>query len=189
MREKDCDFLGMNRPITRRDFLDGIGIAIGGALATGAMGQTTAPPSYPPAQEGLRGSHAGSFEVAHRLRDRQFFQTAGPVEETGENYDLVVIGGGISGLSAAYFFRKQAGPGARILIIDNHDDFGGHAKRNEFQVGDRTLIDGLIVNGSARVVGWFSTMTRTLQTGYIYHYAFTMILAVAIYLGYLLMNS
>lgn len=140
MREKDCDFLGMNRPITRRDFLDGIGIAIGGALATGAMGQTTAPPSYPPAQEGLRGSHAGSFEVAHRLRDRQFFQTAGPVEETGENYDLVVIGGGISGLSAAYFFRKQAGPGARILIIDNHDDFGGHAKRNEFQVGDRTLI-------------------------------------------------
>ncbi len=56
-------------------------------------------------------------------------------------------------------------------------------------VGDRTLIDGLIVNGSARAVGWFSTVTRTFQTGYIYHYAFTMIVAVALYLGYLLMQS
>ncbi len=56
-------------------------------------------------------------------------------------------------------------------------------------VGDRTLIDGLVVNGSARVVGWFSTVTRTLQTGYIYHYAFAMIVAIAVYLGYLLMKS
>ena len=55
--------------------------------------------------------------------------------------------------------------------------------------GDRTLIDGLMVNGSAKLVAWFSTVTRTLQTGYIYHYAFTMIVAVALYLGYLLMNS
>ena len=55
------------------------------------------------------------------------------------------------------------------------------------KVGDQTLIDGLIVNGSARAVGWFAGVSRTLQTGYIYHYAFTMILAVAIYLGYLLM--
>jgi NADH-quinone oxidoreductase subunit L len=57
------------------------------------------------------------------------------------------------------------------------------------KVGDQTLIDGLIVNGSARAVGWFAGITRTLQTGYIYHYAFTMILAVAIYLGYLLMSA
>jgi NADH-quinone oxidoreductase subunit L len=56
-------------------------------------------------------------------------------------------------------------------------------------VGDKTLIDGWIVNGSARLVGWFSTVTRTFQTGYIYHYAFTMIVAVALYLGYLLMSS
>jgi NADH-quinone oxidoreductase subunit L len=56
-------------------------------------------------------------------------------------------------------------------------------------VGDRTLIDGLIVNGSAHAVGWFSTVTRTFQTGYIYHYAFTMIVAIALYLGYLLMHS
>ena len=56
-------------------------------------------------------------------------------------------------------------------------------------VGDRTLIDGLLVNGSAKLVGWFSTVTRTFQTGYLYHYAFTMIVAVALYLGYLLMRS
>jgi NADH-quinone oxidoreductase subunit L len=56
-------------------------------------------------------------------------------------------------------------------------------------VGDRTLIDGLMVNGSAKLVAWFSTITRTFQTGYIYHYAFTMIVAVALYLGYLLMSS
>ncbi len=56
-------------------------------------------------------------------------------------------------------------------------------------IGDKTLIDGWIVNGSARLVGWLSTVTRTFQTGYIYHYAFTMIVAVALYMGYLLMTS
>src|SRR5581483_10617533 len=54
--------------------------------------------------------------------------------------DLVVVGAGISGLAAAYFYRKMVGDKARILILDNHDDFGGHAKRNEFRVGNRTLI-------------------------------------------------
>ena len=56
-------------------------------------------------------------------------------------------------------------------------------------VGDRGLIDGLVVNGSARMIGWFAALSRGFQTGYIYHYAFTMILAIAIYLGYLLMKS
>jgi spermidine dehydrogenase len=60
--------------------------------------------------------------------------------ETGEKYDLVVVGGGISGLAAAHFYRKQAGPSVRVLILDNHDDFGGHAKRNEFRLGGRTLL-------------------------------------------------
>ncbi|HEY1449298.1 MAG TPA: NAD(P)-binding protein, partial [Caulobacteraceae bacterium] len=57
-------------------------------------------------------------------------------KDTGETYDLIIVGGGISGLSAAHFFRK-ARPGARILIIDNHDDFGGHAKRNEHHLGNK----------------------------------------------------
>ena len=59
--------------------------------------------------------------------------------------------------------------------------FAGGARllgKGLWQVGDRALIDGLVVNGSAKVVGWFSTIVRTFQTGYIYHYAFVMILGV-----------
>jgi hypothetical protein len=64
------------------------------------------------------------------------------VTDAGEHYDLVIVGGGISGLSAGYFFRSSR-KAARILILDNHDDFGGHAKRNEFQLADRlALING-----------------------------------------------
>jgi len=95
---------------------------------------------YPPALTGLRGSHDGSFDAAHALRDGTFWETAGSPADNGERYDLVVVGAGISGLAAAWYFRKAAGRSARILILDNHDDFGGHARRNEFQVGGRTLI-------------------------------------------------
>ena len=98
------------------------------------------PGYYPPTLNGMRGSHPGAFEVAHSLRDGTFWEKAGKPVETGEEYDLVVVGGGISGLAAAYFYRKQAGPSARILILDNHDDFGGHAKRNEFHLGGRMLL-------------------------------------------------
>ena len=82
----------------------------------------------------MRGSHAGSYEAAHALRDGDFWSGAGAPQETGETYDLVVVGGGISGLSAAHFWLK-AHPAARILVLENHDDFGGHAKRNEFRLG------------------------------------------------------
>ena len=88
----------------------------------------------------MRGNHDGSFTSAHGLRDGKKWDAAGAPENAGESYDLVVVGGGISGLAAAHFFRKRAGAAARILILDNHDDFGGHAKRNEFRVGDRTLL-------------------------------------------------
>jgi spermidine dehydrogenase len=149
--------LGMNRKITRRDFFNGISIAVGGAALASmlpALGstqeigstQTVAPapesdPSYyPPALMGMRGNHEGSYTYAHRLRDGDFWDGAGKPASVSESYDLVVVGGGISGLSAAYFYRKHAGAGARILILDNHDDFGGHAKRNEFRVGNRLLL-------------------------------------------------
>src|SRR5262249_38410838 len=85
----------------------------------------------------MRGSHPGSFESAHALRDGHAEATA---IDTGEKYDLVVVGGGISGLAAAYFYRKSAGPSAKILILDNHDDFGGHAKPNEFRSGEHLLL-------------------------------------------------
>jgi spermidine dehydrogenase len=137
--------LGMHRNITRRDFLNGIAVAVGGTLASPWLGELLAaaqdrPGYYPPTRTGMRGSHPGSFEVAHALRDGTFWETAGRPVETGEEYDLIVVGGGISGLAAAYFYRKQAGPSARILLLDNHDDFGGHAKRNEFRFDGRMLL-------------------------------------------------
>jgi len=132
----------MHRRITRRDFLIGVAITAGAAMLPSqlfafesGLKQNSAD-YYPPALTGLRGSHPGSFDAAHALRDGTFWDTAGKPVETGETYDLVVVGGGISGLSAAHFYRKIAGPGARILILDNHDDFGGHAKRNEFRQGN-----------------------------------------------------
>jgi len=142
--------LGMRRRITRRDFLDGVAITVGGSLlATGcpwlsnlsaAEAAPNSSPNYPPALMGMRGNHDGAYSVAHSLRDGNFWDSAGKPEDTGELFDLVVAGAGISGLAAAYFYRRQAGPDARILILDNHDDFGGHARRNEFQAGKRLLL-------------------------------------------------
>ncbi|MEZ5560022.1 MAG: FAD-dependent oxidoreductase [Pseudomonadales bacterium] len=130
--------------ITRRDFLAGstLPVLAGSWLSPGALLAATGAGSgvyYPPALTGLRGSHPGSFEVAHALaRNGQHWPR--PERQTDDDYDLVVVGGGISGLAAAYLFRQRVGAGARILILDNHDDFGGHAKRNEFSVDGRTLL-------------------------------------------------
>src|SRR5580704_4393868 len=138
--------LGMDAPITRRDFLDGVAMAVGGAslLAGNASAATTFPQDRagydPPTLTGMRGSHDGSYDYAHTLRDGNFWKSAGTAVDTGETYDLVVVGGGISGLAAAYFYRAKTNPAAKILIVDNHDDFGGHAKRNEFRPGGRLLI-------------------------------------------------
>jgi spermidine dehydrogenase len=152
-KDRDRD-LGMGREISRRDFLNGVSIAV----ATSLMGANSTwlevfgvprspfapekdPGYYPPAKTGLRGSHDGSWEVAHALRDGNDSNKdwAEPVDD-GEAYDLVIVGGGISGLASAYFYRKFAGQQSKILILDNHDDFGGHAKRNEFQAGKRLLL-------------------------------------------------
>ena len=156
MSEKDRDReLGMGREITRRDFLNGVSIAVGASLVADsawlqAFGVPQSPFAsefapeqdpgyYPPAKTGMRGTHDGAWEVAHELRDGNDKDWAAPVDD-GESYDLVVVGGGISGLAAAYFYRKFAGQQSKILILDNHDDFGGHAKRNEFQAGKRLLL-------------------------------------------------
>lgn len=132
----------MDRPITRRDFCQGAAIALGTLPFLNppfqALAAVLGPDYYPPALTGLRGSHAGSFEVAHALaREGKKFPT--PSQQTGPIYNLVVVGGGISGLASAWYYRKRT-PGARILILDNHDDFGGHAKRNEFHYNDRTIL-------------------------------------------------
>jgi spermidine dehydrogenase len=132
--------------VLRRDFLNGFALGTVGALAPRwALGLDDAAPEkepgyYPPALTGLRGSYEGSYSAAHDLRDGRFWPAADAAADTGEEYDLVVVGGGISGLSAAHFFRQRAGGAARILVLDNHDDFGGHAKRNEFRDRGRVVI-------------------------------------------------
>ena len=148
--------LGMDRDISRRDFLNGVAM-VAGTLALPDVGlasdnadrpapATVATPDetypYPPMRTGLRGLAPGSYTAAHHLRDTRKVDL-GRAEHTGEHYDLVVVGGGLSGLAAAHFFHKNVGPGARVLIIDNNDDVGGHARRNEFHYGGDTLV----VNG------------------------------------------
>jgi spermidine dehydrogenase len=169
MSEEKADReLGMKCPISRRDFLNGVAVGVGGALAgetllaagvvdadgvdgarqvtsgrsgaNGGDGAADAAGYYPPALTGMRGNHDGSYTYAHGLRDGKKWDAGGPATKVDETHDLVVVGGGISGLAAAYFFREVAGNGARILILDNHDDFGGHAKRNEFTAGGRMLL-------------------------------------------------
>lgn len=130
----------MGQEVTRRDFLDGAALAIIAGLSPLELLRAAAPmpgADHPPARHGLRGSAPGSFDVAHALRDGADY----PIGDVAidEQYDLVVIGAGISGLAAAWFYRRQK-PNARILLLDAHDDFGGHAQRNEFDVDGRRLI-------------------------------------------------
>lgn len=142
-RDKD---LGMDRPISRRDVLHGFGALTAASFVPGTVfadevmaAELAGHLYYPPALTGMRGNHDGSFDVAHKLA-REGNRDWGPVEEPDSGtYDLVVVGAGLSGLAAAHFYLQE-NPRARILLLDNHDDFGGHAKRNEFDVGGRTYI-------------------------------------------------
>ena len=151
MRKTDRE-LGMLRHITRRDFIQGTSLVALGLMLPVGCGPTSddsdvrAPgANYPPTRTGMRGSHPGSFETAHALA-REGVRFENPVD-LDEQYDLVVVGAGISGLTAAYEYRKKFGSESRILILDNHDDFGGHAKRNEFhQGGDMRLSWGGTMN-------------------------------------------
>ncbi|MCZ6712093.1 MAG: NAD(P)/FAD-dependent oxidoreductase [Gammaproteobacteria bacterium] len=134
--------------VTRRDLLNGLALGAGGVLlapmellaksATAVPGPGNAYAHYPPTLTGMRGSHEGSFEVAHALAWRGEKPTQ--YQPLQEHYDLVVVGAGMSGLAAAWFYRKKIGPDARVLLLDNHDDFGGHAKRNEFHHEGRMLL-------------------------------------------------
>ena len=127
--------------ITRRDFIAGLGVALAATTHDRLQAAGTHIPvtPYPPSLTGLRGNHPGSFESAHRLAFGAWSAGSAQNIDDGE-YDLIVVGGGISGLATAYFWRQHAGEHAKILILDNHDDFGGHAKRNEFTVDGKKLI-------------------------------------------------
>lgn len=134
--------LGMGRRIARRDFLNGVLVTGAATLGpsdwAGAGDPRPAIPTrapYPPALTGMRGSgYPGAYSTGHALRDGAF-QPHSPPADTADGYDLIVVGGGISGLAAAWFYQKRHGFSKRVLVLDNHDDFGGHAKRNEFGSG------------------------------------------------------
>jgi len=128
--------LGMHRPIQRRDFLNGALVSGAAMMAPGGIARAaTDPGPYPPALTGMRGSgYPTAYSTGHALRDHTF-APSGQASETADSYDLIVVGGGISGLAAAWFYQQRHGGKARVLVIDNHDDFGGHAKRNEFGEG------------------------------------------------------
>ena len=169
-KKRDCE-LGMHCPISRRDFLNGVAVGAGGLLSADPLlaalisdeTATEKSPGYPPALTGMRGNHDGTFTYAHQLRDGKHWDALGAPADSGETYDLVVVGGGISGLAAAYFYRKSVGKSARILVLDNHDDFGGHAKRNEFRAGGRMLLS----NGGTQSIespGKYSDVAKGLLT-------------------------
>jgi spermidine dehydrogenase len=145
-RDGNDRLLGMDHPISRRDFLNSTLLAAGGALASGAT------PLQLLAEEDWTGyggigdyqnSNGNTYDIVgagHRIRNGDFETLPANVIDTGEIYDCTIVGGGISGLAAALFFMRQAGAGRKCLVIDNHPIFGGEAKRNEFIVDGHRLI-------------------------------------------------
>ena len=164
MDEKNRE-LGVDMQITRRDFLDGVALAVGGTAVASAVGLGESPSAsaaaadmtssstaatYPPMKGGLRGFDLDAIEAGHAVRDGKVL--GGPVD-LDEKYDLVVVGAGMAGLSAAYFYRKQI-PNAKVLVIDGCDDFGGHARRNEFNVDGHQLL----ANGGTYAIWYPNTI-------------------------------
>jgi spermidine dehydrogenase len=142
--------LGMQRAISRRDFLNGVAIGAGMAVADFPL-----PAGGYPAG-GFRGQTDQNFAIMHALRDGRFWSSAGPPEAVGEHYDLIVIGAGVSGLASAFLYRQQAEPGARILVLENSGIFGGHAVRNEFTASNGRRLIGYGGSKSLQTPSFFS---------------------------------
>jgi spermidine dehydrogenase len=148
VRKNDRE-LGIDRAITRRDFIYGSSLLMGSALAGCDSGDSRAPVAvqdygfdvgsdwYGPGGTGdyaaSHGNTPGLVRTAHDIRAGRFNDAALRVADSSEEFDLVIIGGGFAGLSAAHHFHRL-NPSGRALILDNHPIFGGEAKRNDFEV-------------------------------------------------------
>lgn len=130
-------------PITRRDFLNGTAITLAAGLTPLKLSYAAISGKedryYPPALMGMRGNHPGSFEMAHKIGREGLIPAVAKLQPEA-HYDLVIVGAGLSGLASALFWQQKKGKDQRILLLDNHDDFGGHAKRNEFSTPEGTII-------------------------------------------------
>jgi len=161
--KKSDSELGMDRDISRRDLIHDAGlVAVALSLPIGSLASGDPDregQNYPPTRTGLRGSHPGSFETAHALaREGKAFPSP---RDLDEEYDLAVVGAGISGLAASHYYRQKFGADARILILENHDDFGGHARRNEFHQGGQMRLS---LGGTHNLEHWkFSDTVNALM--------------------------
>ncbi len=153
--------LGMDRPISRRDFLNGVAMSVGAAAlsAIPTSGLSSTPPGDPAALTGLRGHSLEAMNIMHAVRDGEFWAKAPAPVPTNESYDLVVVGGGISGLAAAWLFHQQK-PRGKILILENNDEFGGHARRNEFTSTSGKRIIGYGGSQSLQTPSLFSPLVK-----------------------------
>jgi spermidine dehydrogenase len=143
---KSADPLGLDTNIERRDFLNSTLIAAGAMLMNPAAPQKALTQEEWTGYGGVgdyansNGNTYGVMMAGHQIRDHAFDPAAQQVTDTGETFDCVVVGGGISGLAAALFFARSTNGQKTCLVLDNHPVFGGEAKRNEFNVEGQRLI-------------------------------------------------
>jgi spermidine dehydrogenase len=142
--------LGLDARISRRDFVNGV-LAGTAATALSASSDNLAGTLADVADTFTGYGGVGDYarangntwpvvQAAHRLRDGQYDSAAFANAQAAGDFDLVVVGGGIAGLSAAYYFIKATGIGRRVLVLENHAMLGGEARQNEFMVdGERLL--------------------------------------------------
>jgi len=181
--QSDDELLGMGSRITRRDFFNGAMVASGAALVAGCSGDAGKAADGPWAPSGSSwtgyggvGDYAWSngntqavVDAAHGIRDGLYADPS--AKAVDEDFDLVIVGGGFSGMTAAYEFSKRAGAGKTCLLLDNHPVVGGEAKQNEFEVDGQRLIapqgsNGAIVPRPAYVRGSFGEGTYDIFTDY-----------------------
>ncbi len=141
--------LGMDEPITRRDFLGSTLMVSGATLLSGIkpadlLASTTTDEFTGYGGVGEYSNSNGNtlpvMQAGHTIRDGIYNTLPINITDTGETFDCVVIGGGISGLAAALFFQRNTQAGMNCLVLENHPIFGGEAKQNEFVVDGKRLI-------------------------------------------------